>query len=260
MGERALLATAVGFALALVRMTGFIIVSPFPGANVGRVQRAGLAAVLAVFVSPYVSVPDGKAAVDLTVAVTASTELLCGVVMGAAFRFLYVAAEFLGPLASQSVGLSMASVLNPSIAGEDTALSRALTLLAELLAISAGVHRTALAYLLHSFRLLPVGSTLSLSLTPMLVMDVAIRSMAIGLQLAMPVIGVGLMIHLGLAMIARAAPALQILHVGLGLVVAAGMMTLIASLPNLAHQLLAYYDSLAATLDGLLVALGTERP
>ncbi len=254
--ETLLVAHAVAFALTLARVSGFLVVSPFPGQSVGRAQRAGLAAVLSLFVLPLVGVaPDSQTPLALSLGVATLRELLCGLSIGAAFRMLYVAAEFLGQVTAQSVGLSMASVLNPSIGGEDVALGRIITLLAELLAVSVGVHRVALAYVLHSFRILPVGSTMSLSATSRVLVDLVIRSLAVGVQLAMPVIAVGLIVHIGLAMIARAAPALQILHVGLSLVLAAGLLTLNHALPDIGRQLLSYYDSLGGSLEALLAAL-----
>jgi len=65
-------------------------------------------------------------------------------------------------------------------------------------------------------------------------------------------------VHIGLAMIARAAPALQILHVGLSLILVTGLTTLMAGLPDMAHELLAYYGSLGRTLDEIILVVGAR--
>jgi flagellar biosynthetic protein FliR len=260
MFEALALSEAVRFALVLARIAGFVVVSPFPGSYVSHTQRAGLAAVVAWVASGYAPLAPAAPGLDLRLAITVATEVGAGVVMGSAFRFLYVAADFLGTVVSQAVGLSMATVLNPATRGEDAALARVVTLLAELLALGAGIHRVALSYVLQSFRALPVGRTLDFSPTAPLLTDLAVRSIEVGLQIGMPVVAVCLVVHLGLAMIARAAPALQILHVGLGLLLATGGFTLVTVLPDMGRALLTHYASLASVLDQAIGRLSGGSP
>ncbi len=250
----------MAFGLVLARIAGFVAVSPFPTASVSRTQRVALVAVLSWAASAYVPIHRVPRALDLTMLLAASTEVGCGLVMGSAFRFVYVAADFLGHIASQAIGLSMASVLNPAIGGEDVALSRIVTLLAELLALTAGVHRVALSYVLHSFGALPVGAGVDFPDSSRILVELVIRSLAVGVQLAMPVVAVCLVVHIGLAMIARAAPALQILHVGLGLLLATGALTLLRVLPDVGRSLLEYYALLGPMLDELLLTLRHQAP
>jgi flagellar biosynthetic protein FliR len=240
---------AAGFALVLARIAGFVVVSPFPGANVSSTQRVGLVAVLAWIASSFAPVSHAPHEIGLPLALAAALEIGCGVVIGAAFRFLILAADFLGQVLSHAIGLSMASVLNPLQGDQDTVVSRIVTLMAMLLALGAGVHRTALAYVLSSFRMFPVGSALTLPGSSLVLTDLAVRSITVGLGLAMPVIAVNLVVHIGLAMMARAAPALQILHVGLSLVLATGFLTLLTTLPDVGHGLVAHYATLGRVLD-----------
>jgi len=247
--EAMVVSRAIGFALVFARIAGFVLVSPFPGQNVSTTQRTGLVVVLAWIASLDAPIAHAPGQLLLSLAFAVANEAGCGLVMGCAFRFLYVAAEFLGQVVSQSIGLSMASVLNPATRSQDVALTRIVTLMAELLALAAGVHRIALSYLLHSFHALPVGSSLLLPASFHLLVDLAIRSMTVGLELGMPVVAVSL------AIIARAAPALQILHVGLSLVLATGFVTLLTTMPDIGHGIVAHYTSLARTLDQIITAI-----
>jgi len=253
--EAMVVSRAIGFALVFARIAGFVLVSPFPGQNVSTTQRTGLVVVLAWIASLDAPIAHAPGQLLLSLAFAVANEAGCGLVMGCAFRFLYVAAEFLGQVVSQSIGLSMASVLNPATRSQDVALTRIVTLMAELLALAAGVHRIALSYLLHSFHALPVGSSLLLPASFHLLVDLAIRSMTVGLELGMPVVAVSLVVHIALAIIARAAPALQILHVGLSLVLATGFVTLLTTMPDIGHGIVAHYTSLARTLDQIITAI-----
>ena len=258
--DELIIGQAISFCLLVARIAGFVVASPFPGANVSHTQRVGLTLVLALLAMSFAPVGRARLALDLTLAIPTAAELGVGLVIGGTVRLLYFASEALGQSVSQASGLAMASVLNPAIAGQDIALSRGITLFAELLALSAGVHRTAIAYLLHSFRVLPLGGTAAFpSSLPVLVSLVA-KSTLVGFQLSMPVVGVCLVVHLGLAMIARAAPALQILHVGQAMTLAAGFLTLLAVLPDLSLGLGAYNSSLASLLDAVLGSLARPQP
>jgi flagellar biosynthesis protein FliR len=251
-----LLSQAAGFALVLARIAGFVVVSPFPGANVSNTQRIGLVAVLAWIASSFAPLAHHTpVAIGLPLALATMMEVGCGVVIGAAFRFLMLAADFMGQVLSQAIGLSMASVLNPETRAEDVVISRIVTLLAMLLALGAGVHRTALAYLLRSFRTLPVGTSLDLAASSHVLIDLAIRSVTVGLELGMPVVAINLVVHIALAMMARAAPSLQILHVGLSVVLATGFTTIITTLPDVGRGLAAHYASLARVLDVALTGM-----
>jgi flagellar biosynthetic protein FliR len=251
---------AIGFVLVLTRIAGFIVVSPFPGANVSQRQRAGLAVVLAWLASTYAPLAHAPHEMGISLGLAVAVELGCGLVIGCAFRFLYVAAQFLGQVVSQAVGLSMASVLNPTIGGEDAILTRIVTLLAELLALAAGVHRVAISYVLQSFRVLPIGVAVSLPESSHVIIDLVVRSITVGLQLGMPIVAVSLIVHIGLAMIARAAPTLQILHVGLSVTLLTGFTALMAALPDMARQLSTYYASLGSVMDEVLTVIGAPAP
>lgn len=248
------------FALCAARISGFVVASPFPGENVGATQRAGL--VVALSLSAAAFAPAGAAPSELgaRLAVAALAEVACGVVIGLAVRFVMSAAEVLGALAAQATALSTPSVLNPTIESHDSPLARAVGLVAMLLALAAGAHRVALSYLLASFRSLPVGAPISFAPTASQAVDLAGAALAVGLRLAMPIVAVSLVVQLALAMIARAAPSLQVFNIGLTVMLGAGALTLVASMEDVAHGLLAQLDTLPSHLDALLAALASRAP
>jgi flagellar biosynthetic protein FliR len=187
-------------------------------------------------------------------------ELGCGLVIGLAFRFIMTTADVAGQVLAHAVGLASPSVLNPTLDAQDSILSRIVTLLAMLLALAAGIHRVALQYLLASFSALPLGTPMSLTRAAAGLVDLAIGSFAVGVQLAMPVVGVAFVVQLGLAMIARAAPALQIFSVGLSVMIATGFVVLSASLRDIGSGLLVHFASLSGWLDVLLLGLTEQAP
>ena len=64
------------------------------------------------------------------------------------------------------------------------------------------------------------------------------------MRIGLPIVGVALVVQLALAMIARAAPALQIFSVGLSVLMVTGLVTVFISLGDFCARLVAYDTSL----------------
>jgi flagellar biosynthetic protein FliR len=254
------LGQAIAWALVACRIAGFVVSSPFPGSYVGSTSRIGLVACLSWVASVFAPAAEAPHEVGLALVGSAALEMACGLTIGLAFRLILSAAEMAGQFLSQAMGLSTASVLNPTIDAEDTIVARIVTLLSLTLALGAGVHRVALSYLLASFRVLPVGAATVSPASAMAFVDIAILSFTVGLRLAMPVVGVALVVQVGLAMTARAAPSLQIFSVGFTVLLLTGTFVLLASLRDIGAGLLLHFGSLSGWWDTLLLgAQGAPR-
>ncbi len=253
--ERLIVENAALFALASSRIAGFVVVSPFPGQNVSRTQRATLVVVLAwvtMSFAPSAAVPRE---LGLELVGQAALEIGCGVIVGVAFRFVFAAAEVLGTVLGQMTGLSSPSVLNPTMDAPETAIGRIMGLCAMLLALSAGVHRIALGGLLESFRALPIGSAAVLEAPLLRFVDLGVEAFVVGVRLATPIVGVALLVQLALAMVSRAAPSVQIFSVGFGILFTSGIVGLLTCLDDMAAGLNAHFSSLAPFIDETLAAM-----
>ena len=255
---RLLLSQAALWALATCRLGGFVLTSPFPGENVPTSQRVGLVVVLAWAASvnaPTAHLPAGIGAALLG---SAAFEVAIGVLLGVTFRFVYAAAEVLGQSLAQGTGLSSPGVFNPTLGTSDTPIGRMVTLLAMLLALAMGAHRVALGAVLSSFHALPLGAGADLGAAAGPLVNLAANTIAVGVRLSLPVTAVALVVQLALAMIARAAPSLQIFNVGLGITLGAGAAVLLTVLPDLGLGLGDHFDSLRAWMDQVLSAVAVH--
>lgn len=257
---RELMPRALAVALSFTRAAGFVAVSPFPGSQAGPTQRVGLAVMLAwiagMVAPPSVEITtlDGRAVGSIL------TEMGIGLMIGMAFRFVLSAGEMLGQNLSQATVLSTPAGFNPMLSTQESALAQVISYFAMLIAVSIGAHRVALAWLLESFRLLPVGTAVHLDAAAGTFVDLAADALAVGLRLSLPVVAVALATQVALAMIARAAPALQIFSIGLGVLVAAGIMVLVASMGDIALGLSEHLGTLSSRLEQLLVLIAPQPP
>ncbi|MBM4357982.1 MAG: flagellar biosynthetic protein FliR [Deltaproteobacteria bacterium] len=246
---------AVAIALVMCRVGGFLALSPFPGAWVPQRVRALLAVVLGLLVGVLLGPGDRSLSFDLNLFPIAAKEAGVGMFIGGSFRLVIIAAEFMASLVSQASWLSAPSSMNPDLGGQTQAIGQLSMMLALLLALGTGVHRTVLAYLLESFRALPVASPMVLSngITPFL--ELVSQSFDVGMSLALPVLGISLAVQSALALVSRVAPSLQIFNVGFAVLVASSMLTFIASLPTISEGLVAYFQIIPSFLDDVLLRL-----
>jgi flagellar biosynthetic protein FliR len=247
---------AAVYALVACRLAGFVVTSPFPGSNVSATQRVGLVVVLS-WVAFGFAPADGAPSVGVPLVGQGACEVGCGLIIGMAFRFVFSAADVLGGVLGQTTGLGSASVLNPTFDVPETAIERIVTLVAMLIALGVGAHRIALASLLSSFRVIPVGRTMALDASLLPCLDLGIDAFCVGVRLATPVLAVALLTHVTLALIARAAPALQIFNVGFAILFASTIATLLAGIDDVAAGLGSQFGRLAAAID---VSLAGMRP
>lgn len=253
--ERFALAHALGLALAASRVAGFLVASPWPGERVPAQARVGLLVVLSFLIASSTEPPRGLPELGLGLVPVATVEFAIGVLIGLVFRLVMAAAEVLGGMLSQASGLGTPALFDPALGAQDTALSQAVTAFSLLLALASGVHRVVLAYLLESFRALPVGVPVDLGASAALVITLGGDAVAVGLRLAMPVAALSVTTQIVLALIARAAPSLQIFSVGFTVLLAVGLSAIATSLGSIGSGLMEHQASARPALEKLLTDL-----
>jgi flagellar biosynthetic protein FliR len=241
---------AAAIALATCRIGGFVALSPFPGAELPSTLRVGLVAVLSIVVG--LTVPSGRLAFDNFFVVTVASELAIGALVGFVLRLSLAAAGVSGGALSQATGLGIASVLDPNREGSDTAASRMVTLFAMAVALSVGAHRSALAYLLESFRALPIGTRIDPAAGALSLAGWAGDAIALGVRISMPLLAVTLLAQAVLAVVTRTAPALQLYNLGMTIMVATAFAVFLASATDATAALASDLASVPDRIDRLL--------
>ncbi len=187
---------------------------------------------------------NGSRAIDRTLVPIAISEVLTGLMLGFVLRLLVSAGDTMGEMVGQATGLNGAALFDPGAEGHETAISRVVTVLAAWLLLATGAHRVALSILLESFRAIPIGTLVAPGNSVHVLVDLTTRVMAAGARMALPVVAVSLVLQLGLAMIARAAPSLQIFNVGFSLLIGGGLLVLIDVLPDAAQSMVSLFATL----------------
>jgi flagellar biosynthetic protein FliR len=165
-----------------------------------------------------------------------ANQITLGVLMGLTLQVVVAAVLVAGQTISNSVGLSMATLIDPN-SGNVPVLSQFLIVMATLIFIGLGGHGLLIGMVMESFNTLPVGKSL---LSPTAWTALAAWSSMIflgALLTALPVVVTMLFINMGLGITTRAAPALNIFSVGFPALLFVGFAVMIMSLPSMGSRI-----------------------
>ncbi len=213
--------------LVLMRTTGFVVSAPLLGhrALPGTV-KAGLIGFLAVAVSSHAA--PASAGLPLVVAII--VELVIGMALGFLLGLGMRATEVIARMLALQAGLSLASVYGPTFDEGGTPLDPLFSVLAGLLFLGMGLHIALVGALARSYATLPMGGSIGPdyalfgSRLIALVMD-------LGVQLALPLALSLLLAELGIALLSRAIPTINVFILGLPMTLLAALVLLLFALP-----------------------------
>jgi flagellar biosynthetic protein FliR len=214
------LATLYGFLLALARVSGVVVFVPIPGFSAGpdasRVVLA-LALTIALFPAwPTLAPQNGPALPAGRLLGMLCQESLFGVTVGLAVSFLLEGLQLAAQVLGLQAGYSYASTVDPSTQADTTTLQLMAQLLAGMLFFTMGFDRQVLQALAKNLET-SAGSAFSLagSVAAAQAVEAIVRLgtaiFSTGLQLAMPVLALLVLLDIAFAVLGRLHAQLQLL-------------------------------------------------
>ena len=224
------------FLWPMLRISAMLMAAPIFSLNSLTVRlRIVIAMVLTAFIYPLVTWPviDPISAEGILEIVN---QLFIGALMGLMLQVATAAIVVAGQSIAASMGLSMASMIDPNV-GNVPVISQVLLILSTLVFLGFGGHVILISMVFDSFRVLPIGQSL-LGQVPFGKVIAWSSMMFIGgLLIALPVMVSLLFINIGLGVVTRAAPSLNIFSVGFPATIAAGFIVLIVSLESIVGRM-----------------------
>lgn len=219
------------FILAFARVGTLCMLLPGIGERTipGRIRLA-FALLLTLILLPTARSLLPVTTTPATLVSTLMGEIAIGIVLGLAARAVMAALQTAGTLVAQQLGLSFATTLDPSFGGQEAALSTFLTLLGVTLVFATDLHHIAIAGIGESYRLLPPVGIPAPGDAATLVLGAVGRGFALGAKIAAPFIAFAILFNLGLGILSRLMPQMQVFFIGLPLTILIGMLILLASL------------------------------
>lgn len=245
------------FVFVLVRVSVILFMLPlFSSAQVNPMIRFGLGLAVTFVVWHIVpTTPLVNGLGPMTAAII--SQAFIGFVFGFIAFLAFVGIEFAGEVMDLQVGFSIVNVINPLTSQNVSILGEFQLALGSLIYLVANAHHFLFQGLAGSFNLLPLPYV---AITPLLRDDFVgffVQSFLMVFQIAGP-IGIALFLtNVGLALMARVAPQLNVFAVGFPLQIMIGLTMMIISLPLLEVVLPQVFEQTPRELDAVLRAMRT---
>ena len=160
-------------------------------------------------------------------------EILIGLGIGLAVRFVLSVMQTAGTTIAFQMGLGFALNVDPSQGTQGVLLGNFLGLLGITLIFMADLHHLALAGIVRSYAIFEVGSAVPVGdFTEFAVMSAA-RAFQVAIQISAPFMVFGLIFYLGLGILSRLMPQLQIFMIAMPVNILGGFLLLAAMLSAL---------------------------
>jgi len=183
-------------------------------------------------------------------------ELLIGAVLGMTARLTLAALEVTGSVVAQQLGLGFVTSVDPTQGQQGVLVGNFLSLLGIALVFATNLHHLVIAALDDSYTLFHPGEVPLTGDMAALITRTVAGAFRIGVQLSAPFLVFGLLFNLGLGLLSRLMPQMQVFFVGMPLSIMAGLLILVLVL---AAMMGTYLDGLEGVLRELAPHAGDVR-
>lgn len=216
------------FMLTFVRIGSAIIVMPglgdsFTPRQIRLYIALGLTLVLAPFVAPMLpqTIPQTGALLVLI-----GMEFVIGIFFGTIARIFMTALDTAGMLISTQSGLGSAQLFNPAFSTQGSLIGTFLTISGMLVMFAANFHHLLFYGLVGSYEMFPVGEMPAAKDMAEAIANTIGRAFLIGVEISAPFIVITMLLFIGMGVLSRLMPAIQVFTIALPLQILLSLITL----------------------------------
>ena len=243
-------ALATAFLLTFARVGAMVMLMPGVGElSVPSRVRLTIALVLTAILLPA----HQKAyVVDLKtfgpVMVLLFQELVIGAVLGLTARLAISALQVTGSVVAQQLGLGFVTAVDPTQNQQGLLVGNFLTVLGVTLVFATDLHHLAIAAMNDSYTIFQPGELPLMGDAAQHVTRIIATAFRIGIQLSAPFLVFGLLFNLGLGVLSRLMPQMQVFFIGLPLSILLGLLLLLLVIGAMMGTFVDYLQGVLADL------------
>ncbi|HUL88573.1 MAG TPA: flagellar biosynthetic protein FliR [Pseudolabrys sp.] len=243
-------ALATAFLLTFARVGTMVMLLPGVGElSVPTRVRLTIALVLTAILLPA----HQKAyVVDLKtfapVVVLLFQELIIGAVLGLTARLAISALQVTGSVVAQQLGLGFVTAVDPTQNQQGLLVGNFLTVLGVALVFATDLHHLVIVAMNDSYTIFQPGELPLLGDAAQHVTRIIATAFRIGIQLSAPFLVFGLLFNLGLGILSRLMPQMQVFFIGLPLSILLGLLLLLLVIGAMMGTFVDYLQGVLADL------------
>jgi flagellar biosynthetic protein FliR len=241
---------AAAFLLSFARVGTMVMLLPGLGEiTVSPRVRLTIALVLTAVIMPL---HRNDYQIDLRafgpVLLTLGQELLIGVVLGLLARLTIAALQIAGSVVAQQMGLGFVTAVDPTQGQQGVIVGNFLGVLGVTLIFATDMHHLVIGALNDSYTLFRPGEVPILGDVASILTTTVTGTFRIGVQLAAPFLVFGLLFNLGLGVLSRLMPQMQVFFVGMPLSILVGFLILLLVVGAMMMTFLDYVECVLRVL------------
>lgn len=245
------------FALILIRVSGLFILSPIWGrANIPNALKICLSALLALILTnlfPPPAVPPYASLIGFVM--VCAGELLVGLALGYVTMLFFSIVFTAGQIVDMQIGFGMVQVYDVQQNIQIPITGNLFNLIILLTFLFSGGHLRLIEILYATFETIPIGGVRLTTDLPLVMLDGFVKSFALAVQVAMPIIASGLLAEVSLGVIVRTAPQMNVFVIGIPLKVIIGLVMLVIIVPMFVHFTGPVFDTMYSYIDAAFVTM-----
>jgi len=247
------------FIYIMARMSGFVLFNPIFGRNnIPAVYRTGFSMVLAVSAMSSVvtqqSVVMPVSFLDLSIRII--LELAVGFFFGMVMNFFFYIPSLVGSLVDMQMGMTMNQIYDPASAANLSVTGILVNLMMMLLFFTANGHHTLLRIVLTSGDVVPFGAVSFGQDAANAMLEIFIECTLLAVKLALPILGAEIAGQVGMGVLMKVIPQINVFVINIELKVIIGLGLLIALLSPISEYLLQVEMQMLKDLEMILRLAG----
>ena len=219
-------ALAAAFVLAFARIGAMVMLLPGLGeTNIPTRVKVSIALLLTLIILPLHRQAYHVDMQSLTpLLVLMVHEIFIGILLGATARVTLAALQVAGSVIAQQMGLGFVTSVDPTQGEQGVLVGNFLTLLGITLLFATDSHHLVISALNDSYKVFAPGEIMGSGDVAALATRAFSAAFRIGLQLSAPFLVFGLVFNIGLGVLARLMPQMQVYFVGVPLSIFVGFL------------------------------------
>ena len=175
-------------------------------------------------------------------------ELFIGAVLGLSVRLIVSSLEVAGAVIAQQMGLGFVTEIDPTQGQQGAIVGNFLAMLGVTLIFATDMHHLVIAATNDSYKLFAPGAIPLIGDVAALTTRTVAGAFRIGIQLSAPFLVFGLLFNVGLGVLSRLMPQMQVFFVGLPLSIMLGLVVLVVVLGAMMTAFLAAVENMLTAL------------
>jgi flagellar biosynthesis protein FliR len=236
---------AAAFVIVLARIGTLVMLMPGIGdRTIPARMRLSFALLLSLLLLPLIrpTLPPVTGGIEPFVKIL-MLEVLIGLMLGATVRITLSAMQLAGTVIAQQMGLSYSATIDPTAGIQNPTVATLLVFVATGLIFALDLHHLSIRGMHDSYAMMMPGEAPPVGDAAQLIISTFVNAFKIGIQISAPFLVFAIVFNLGLGVLARMMPQLQIFFVALPATVALGALILLAAIGVMMNVFITHFGS-----------------